>query len=721
MNSRESNHISIHQTLHGYSDGHRLLESSLLLGTKAARAMLVLSDMSGPSMINGFDNYLTGYPLREEGWYALGKTWYAPEMERPGCVWTHTLIIDFSDVPRIKNPWRLLSLFRRPENHLKLTQYTDPIVLQTAQLEGSPFSDSLTFHSVERIVKNALLALYGSPDTPVFLAAETSEKYEDVILAIWNQQWPRLQRSFSFCTGSISNRKLNGSYFDVQVVPWPTYDKTRRELTNAKCVDDAQEDESRFFPEWVVVAANDLFHLNNGKLRRFLWNFGADEKNGREAFSRLAAVFSISKKVGLENILIADVIELISRNFPQKKQGARMKSALLGGPEMAQREFLLPVEEGELLKGLCLTKKYRSFDKKGLGIKSRTQNLWKKERSAAEQLIVELARSSINELGEEFIQGVSKAVNPFDVASLSNRETKLVYELVSRNPGLAVSPVLWDQPRETRGQIIEAILSSKNLKNSVLGDIVTAMISHGVSERVEDLIRLSEKCVVKAVLNWFNVKSEQDDIEPEMPFAWKESLGNRPSLVLDWFASCASANEKSVALLAELLDPNSGEVVEFDIEPWLRLPEESYCRLDKKKLHHTMAFLLALSFNNVGLRGYELVILTFQCVHDAAGRDALEKESWQLLVNLVPSLSRWKNWDKCERLRIALIEKFIFFGWPATYFVKSVKRYNTFINIVRSVRYKKKEREFLRRLADEIQRGVIPTANAYLETLWRYL
>ena len=55
--------VSIHQAIHGYREGHRLLGSSLSLGADSARAMLVLSDMSGPAMQPGFDKYITGYPL----------------------------------------------------------------------------------------------------------------------------------------------------------------------------------------------------------------------------------------------------------------------------------------------------------------------------------------------------------------------------------------------------------------------------------------------------------------------------------------------------------------------------------------------------------------------------------------------------------------------------------------------------------------------------------
>src|SRR4051812_19331555 len=92
---------SIHHAIHGYRDGHRLLSSSLPLGADSSRAMLVLSDMSGPSMHPGFDEYLTGYPLPGSEFFVFAKTWYAPEMQRPGCVWTHSLLIPRERIPQV--------------------------------------------------------------------------------------------------------------------------------------------------------------------------------------------------------------------------------------------------------------------------------------------------------------------------------------------------------------------------------------------------------------------------------------------------------------------------------------------------------------------------------------------------------------------------------------------------------------------------------------------
>jgi hypothetical protein len=65
--------LKVEQTLHGYSNGHSLLEKSLRLSSEAERLMLNLSDMSG-HLRSGFESYLTAYPLANEKMYVIART-----------------------------------------------------------------------------------------------------------------------------------------------------------------------------------------------------------------------------------------------------------------------------------------------------------------------------------------------------------------------------------------------------------------------------------------------------------------------------------------------------------------------------------------------------------------------------------------------------------------------------------------------------------------------
>src|SRR6202040_260677 len=41
----------------------------------------------------------------------------------------------------------------------------------------------------------------------------------EVVFLIWAQQWPRLRRSFRFCTLAFGDRSTEGARFDLQFVP----------------------------------------------------------------------------------------------------------------------------------------------------------------------------------------------------------------------------------------------------------------------------------------------------------------------------------------------------------------------------------------------------------------------------------------------------------------------------------------------------------------------
>lgn len=78
--------IRVEQFLFGYDNGHKVLSTSVQNRLMQQKDMEILSDASG----NGrFDNYITCFPLVKDGYYVFSKTWYADEMTRPGCVWTH--------------------------------------------------------------------------------------------------------------------------------------------------------------------------------------------------------------------------------------------------------------------------------------------------------------------------------------------------------------------------------------------------------------------------------------------------------------------------------------------------------------------------------------------------------------------------------------------------------------------------------------------------------
>ena len=103
----------IHQALHGYNQGHNRLASSFPLSAQDDDKMKMLSDWSEYSGSND-NSYITTYPLSDGKHYVVAKSWYADDMERPGCVWTHSLIVDLNNLDEKFDFRSLAGLFKRP-------------------------------------------------------------------------------------------------------------------------------------------------------------------------------------------------------------------------------------------------------------------------------------------------------------------------------------------------------------------------------------------------------------------------------------------------------------------------------------------------------------------------------------------------------------------------------------------------------------------------------
>ena len=75
-----------------------------------------LSDWSEYTNPKDEADYVTIYPLQNSEYYIISKTWYAGEMKRPGCVWTHSFLIPFSQLSQITDFRIFTDLFVRPQD-----------------------------------------------------------------------------------------------------------------------------------------------------------------------------------------------------------------------------------------------------------------------------------------------------------------------------------------------------------------------------------------------------------------------------------------------------------------------------------------------------------------------------------------------------------------------------------------------------------------------------
>ncbi|WP_420142132.1 hypothetical protein, partial [Sphingomonas sp.] len=272
--------IVVQQTLHGYSDGHRLIAGSVSLSSVDARTMLVMSDLSGPGVKPPPSGYLTGYPLDGSGRYVLARTWAAPEMPRPGCVWTHSLIVENADLGAMTGAAGLLAAFRRPDGPSRREGYTSPVEVNAADPEPTQFTATPTLVTRATELVNAL---YAAPERAIVVQAGDEDQDEMLATSIWMQQWPRLRRGFGFCTLAKMDRSLKGQALDLQMVPGG-----ERQLAS-KFKDAVSPSDVPHVPAAATLVA-DLVDSRTS-LREFLRRTGGDVEGGRRAMVPLVTLY----------------------------------------------------------------------------------------------------------------------------------------------------------------------------------------------------------------------------------------------------------------------------------------------------------------------------------------------------------------------------------------------------------------------------------------------
>jgi len=674
--------LEIHQTLHGYKDGHELLAGSLDLHPIDQRLMLVLSDLSGDSPSRGFDSYLSCYPLRRATRYVFAKTWYAEEMERPGCVWTHSLILKFSGLARLPGLLQLLPLFQRPSAETRLADYGLPQTWAATSVreEVSPMETRAA-----SMAGTLIYYLYGDGEHPVIVPAETSEEFQHLALRLWAQQWPRLRRASMICTGALSARTYDHRPFDLQIVPAARWRSIIRSMEANVIMppedpNDAPtvfgpahaETKTESFPDWVQAASRDLTHENR-RLRKFLRQHGADVPGVRSSFCSLVTAFLYVEEVRRGSRKVGDLIELLARAFPDCNDGHLLKAACLGPPS-EHREALLPeFPEDSRLRTLLSTPLFPAFDPQQMDLGNRALE-WLTMTSGTSRLnphalnldaLGWVVESELNPVGKSIRKRVLDQISTQSLAFVFQESRDLFSAIVQKQPLLAARKETWAQPSEYQRcffSLVRADLSTAGGQASV-----AAMLEAGSDVLAEDILTQLGRPGVHWALDWASAAFGAD--RSLNLGRWRSALAARPEETLSWLQEQQGrVDPQTMLLVIEGLSPGDATVHKLGCHFWLnhlRRHQEGQAALSRST-SDLGAFLLALALDCHDPDSAELAAWTFGSVHSALMDSALSWRAWRWLEPKMPE-SNWSfilDWDRAEKLRRAFVDKFISAKWP---------------------------------------------------------
>jgi hypothetical protein len=648
--------ITLGQTLHGYAEGHRLLAASTRLSKAAMHTMLVLSDLSGSNPVPGFEDYLTGYPIPDERFYALARTWYAHEMERPGCVWTHTLLIRDEDLADIPSLGVLLSLFHRPSHLLSKAQYEGQIYLDDLAANPDLMLSSLPMRFSISFLRCLVGLLYALPDPPpVFLVSDSAAEYESLIASLWSQQWPGLRSRFTFCSGSLSHRTVGERGFDLQVIPTKSFLAIKRDVPAGRFLDRCSGGQCDNYCDatWLEVAACDLRDSFTSCFRHYLRDVGEESNPKRSDFRRLAPFYHHLRAASSSTSSLEELVARIAESFPHRDEGVRLKEAVTSPGKSKDSRLFDFINESDLLWALARTRGYDAFSAESLQLRSRGQAQWNTGNIVFRKRVCELVTTDINPLGEDLLAGVVDVMQGHDLVSLSAGDHRIVFAFVERKPSLACESGLWigapDYQRELFDHVKQAPIAGETATA-----IVVAMLQARADSVAADVYAHFGIPALHAFLSWYNRHAK--GLDQNQYRNWVAVLGNAPQGALAWLQGDEQPTAETIVLVMSELDPCSRTVQSYGADPWLKTLDALGREMEPKTRVVVAGFLLSFSLRQRGPTAERLAKYSFPVVHDALATDSLDYKIWRRLDPILPRLSWWNSWDKCERLRRGMRE-----------------------------------------------------------------
>lgn len=625
--------LRIEQALFGYSDGHHLVASSVELPAQVSQFLADVTDRSGPEKSEGFEVGYTGLIVPNTSYYALFCTWPAQEMPRPGCVWSHVLLVDLTDLSRIPDLSVLRRLFLRPAAPPGFSTYELPLTLEISDDSlVRPTLDSL--HRAEII----LATLYGQPENGVIVLDESSGIWESVVFAIWSQQWPRLRRSFSFSTGSLGDRRSAGVPFDLQVAPLSSQRLWERGTNPTTVLQPASGMPVPVSAPWISAGLDDLRAGSTGALRKFLFAYGSEVDLQRQSFTKLTQSFLVQSGSNHEDP--SRGLLQLAEAFPHPAEALTLKRDHLAdltqgksdaalGPALAAIYFLFQAQEAT------------AFSSVPMDFGPVVSLLWHHKRSEVLGLLGNLPQ---NERADSFRKALAAALAPEEVPGLWHEQQKSLQSLLSYQPNLASKPTAWAMPEIGQRALWNSVRAATD-DPGVWARTCAAMLQAHCALAEIETVKLAGASLTEGLLSWLEA-----DYFRLPSYSWREALRSPIAAALKG----AAVPTPLLALAGWVLSGSQARSISGDRADIQELAQRGLNSLPAALVLHTHFWLTAIGLRTGGQEGLKLLSGSFFRVYEAVASSQYPGESWDLIAPILPELFLSLNWDRCKRLRLAM-------------------------------------------------------------------
>ncbi|UOA07355.1 hypothetical protein [Methylobacter sp. S3L5C] len=664
----------IENVLHGYRDGHKLLASSSKIDESSTTIMARMSDMH-PRALNSSSSYISAYPLKKASKYVIARTWPANEMRRPGCVWTHSLLVDYATIAKIDDITKLFDLLRRPqdshfESYHQPTDITD--IIQVDSLYVMP--QRLESTNIEDF-REAITTLYGRDENRTLLAAHCDERIDEaIVIAIWNQMPPRLRRDFVVCTAA--NLQSNMPEAEIYLLFCRDSDIERVQAIQKSPV---QVDDS------INFLAFDALHANRSSLRSFLARYIVDAEYPRKSVLKLVRVAS---NLFLEDIRIglrSAAAEIVS-SFSSPNDCKLLKKDLLTGEFFVNSnnkllEHAIPLIVSEILP---LLGPLTEFDVTAI---DSFLNLVVNNNQFLLNNVVDICESyNSDTFGALVIQRIAEILPTEVVAGIcANAGAK--FKLASWKPELLTHRSFWTSLNSKPTEIEWSLLNIRGQIKKLLLDFLNARMFEALCELV-----IKQPSFFTSIL-----VLELGRFDSDTQLAIFAALRNYR---FELIAAMSSARPMSVQVVESLAkDIFLHQYPEPRPIAWQALLV--MLQNDGIAASPFLSYVLFLTAKNADLKSAkDLYTYSFQSLHNllTEGHKPELEDIRSRVLRDFSAISYGNDWDLCGRIRGALARHFVSAVDVDEQFLRCAKDILTLTALVRSMAETPKGRSWLKLL-----------------------
>lgn len=546
-------------------------------------------------------------------------------MSRPGCVWTHSLIINLDDITIDFDFRTLLIYFRRPKD--KMDSYDE--ILDIVSSEKDIVPHALHFFTLNEIAYLYLSLLTNKRST--FRIEDKSYTYQYLLLSLLQFLPLDVVADSNLCSGTTIIANANS---DINISFSNNINQRLQDVTLEGISFSKSENNGLFyFANAIKKQENKVASV----LRAYSNEIGVKTER-LLIFGNL--LYGLEKP---NDITYNSILESLVFAFPDKNDGVRIKQAFL-----SQKVIELYTSMENFYTGLCVNSYEKSIDFLSLYPYEEVDKTIRTDIDTLEAFLN-------NILGSDMISAYGNGLLKYEAQSLSIEWQKKIYE---RDWNLFQSLLNFDPSWLYNKYWLEGSQSKIDTLLTVFERLELSKFSDW-QLLLSTLLR-SNRIQVGAIIQNALIKYHPNAVVDILQFIQN---GNNPTdlcyticesnkqLMVQWIKEQVSFSNGVVVFITRIMPPNSKEAKECGSLPWYKITTQ----MAETSNIWIYIYLYQLSFNWTDSISIRILKISFWQIYQMFENNTMSKSIMLSLSSYLEELPPWQWWDNCRKLRKGLV------------------------------------------------------------------